>query len=772
MKKTTKKIVIVSFIILFLVVGLTIVFISPLTKYLVQKYDEKYTGREITMDWAYVNPFTGYFHFSNLKIHELKSDSLFFSSDNLKLNISLLKLISSTIEISELTLDHPIGTVIQNKNDFNYTDLIEKFMPDKLDTTVSGWRFSILKVKIEGGEIHYLENQIPINYFVKELNIESSGMQWDVDTVAGTFSFLSGIGTGSVKGDFNVNLKTKNYKYDLVVKKFDLNIIEQYMKELANYGTFRANLDADIKAIGNLNDERDVTLKGMLAINDFHFGKDRTEDYLSWDKFVMAIKDLSPNKHLYIYDSVALIRPYFKYEMYDSTDNLQAMFGKDGANVSEVADDNSKFNLIIEIARTVKVLARNFFQSYYRINRLAIYDGDLKFNDFSLNENFSAKLDPFNFIADSIDKNRTWVTASLKSGIKPFGDASVSVKINPKDTSDFDMQYHFRNISAASFNPYLISYTSFPVDRGKIELNGTWNVRNGEIKSVNHLLVIDPRVTKRVKKKHADWIPLPLIFSFIREYGNVIDYEIPITGSFKNPKFHLKDVIFDLIGNIFVKPVKTAYRMEVKEVEYDIEKSLTFKWPTLQTSILSSQKKFVNKIESFLADNPQASITIYPKQYEAKEKEYILFFEAKKKYYMALKEKGDDSFDEGDSLKVNSLSVRDTKFNNYLDNILKDTMLFTIQEKCSKLVGLSIVNFGFNKLKEARADSFKSCFKKEVLGQIKIMKGENIIPFNGFSFYKIEYSGAIPKSLQKAYEELQVLNEEAPRNKYLHGRPK
>ncbi len=771
MKKTTKKIVIVSFIILFLVVGLTIVFISPLTKYLVQKYDEKYTGREITMDWAYVNPFTGYFHFSNLKIHELKSDSLFFSSDNLKLNISLLKLISSTIEISELTLDHPIGTVIQNKNDFNYTDLIEKFMPDKLDTTVSGWRFSILKVKIEGGEIHYLENQIPINYFVKELNIESSGMQWDVDTVAGTFSFLSGIGTGSVKGDFNVNLKTKNYKYDLVVKKFDLNIIEQYMKELANYGTFRANLDADIKAIGNLNDERDVTLKGMLAINDFHFGKDRTEDYLSWDKFVMAIKDLSPNKHLYIYDSVALIRPYFKYEMYDSTDNLQAMFGKDGANVSAVADDNSKFNLIIEIARTVKVMARNFFQSYYRINRLAIYDGDLKFNDFSLNEKFSAKLDPFNFIADSIDKNRTWVTASLKSGIKPFGDASVSVKINPKDTGDFDMQYNFRNISAASFNPYLISYTSFPVDRGKIELNGTWNVRNGEIKSVNHLLVIDPRVTKRVKKKHADWIPLPLIFSFIREYGNVIDYEIPITGSFKNPKFHLKDVIFDLIGNIFVKPVKTAYRMEVKEVEYDIEKSLTFKWPTLQTSILSSQKKFVNKIESFLADNPQASITIYPKQYEAKEKEYILFFEAKKKYYMALKEKGDDSFDEGDSLKVNSLSVRDTKFNNYLDNILKDTMLFTIQEKCSKLVGQSIVNFGFNKLKAARADSFKSSFKKEVLGQIKIMNGENIIPFNGFSFYKIEYSGAIPKSLQKAYEELQVLNEEAPRNKYLHGRP-
>ena len=59
--------------------GLVILFISPITKYLVEKYDLKYTGRQITMDWAYVNPFTGNFHFENLKIHEYHSDSIFLS---------------------------------------------------------------------------------------------------------------------------------------------------------------------------------------------------------------------------------------------------------------------------------------------------------------------------------------------------------------------------------------------------------------------------------------------------------------------------------------------------------------------------------------------------------------------------------------------------------------------------------------------------------------------------------------------------------------------
>lgn len=767
-----RKLIIVTIVSIFLVILLFILFISPLTKYLVQKYDEKYTGRQITMDWAYVNPFTGYFHFSNLKIQELKSDSLFFQSKSVSLKISVLKIISKTFEITKLTLDHPIGIVIQNKKDFNYTDLIDKFTPDKMDTTVSGIHFSILKVKIIEGEIHYRENQIPINYFIKELNLESTGMRWDVDTVVGTFSFLPGIGEGKVNGNFDINLKSEDYRYDLNVEKLDLNIIGQYLKELSNYGTFSANLDANLKATGNFSDQREITLKGMLAINDFHIGKSKNDDYLSFEKFVMAIHNLSPNKHIYEYDSVSLIKPYFKYEMYEKTDNLQTMFGKGGSNVYAVADDNTKFNLIIEIARTVKEMARNFFQSYYRINRLAIYDADFKFIDYTLNEKFSTELSPLNFIADSIDKNRSWVTASLKSGIEPYGDGSVSLRVNPKDTGDFDMQYHFKNIPVATFNPYLISYTSFPLDRGKIDFKGSWNVRNGDIKSVNHLQVIDPRVTKRIKNKNTTWIPLPLIFSFVREFGNVIDYEIPITGSLKSPTFHLKDVVLDLIGNIFVKPVKTAYRMEVKELEYEIEKSITFKWPTQQATILSGQKKFVNKIDNFLQDNPKASITIYPKQFESKEKEYLLYFESKKKFYLSKRDKMNKSFDESDSIDVNLLSIKNPDFVKYVNSLVKDTMLFNMYDRCIKMVGSGFINERFEQLNESRERAFMACFDKKVIGQIKIMKAENTIPYNGFSFYKIDYNGTIPERLENAYDDLKVLNDEAPRNKYVRGRKK
>ena len=117
--------ILISTIIIIVVVF--IIFISPITKYLVEKYDEKYTGRQIKMDWAYVNLFTGYTHFSNLKIYEFKSDSIFFSADGLSIRVAMFKLFSKTYEISELTLNRPHGIVIQNKKDFNFNDLIEKF---------------------------------------------------------------------------------------------------------------------------------------------------------------------------------------------------------------------------------------------------------------------------------------------------------------------------------------------------------------------------------------------------------------------------------------------------------------------------------------------------------------------------------------------------------------------------------------------------------------------------------------------------------------------
>jgi hypothetical protein len=727
--KKTKFIVIPLSILVILIVT-AIFFISPISKYLVEKYDEEYTGRQITMDWAYVNPLTGYVHFENVKVHELKSDSLFLTCDGLSLNFSMLKLFSKTYEINELTLDNPKVFIVQNLTTFNFDDLIEKFSSTS-DTTTPPVHFNLLEVKINEGEFHYTEATIPVHYFIKEMHFESPGMRWDSDTIVGSFSFLSGIGKGDMKGAFKINIEKMDYGFSATAHQFDLSIIEQYLKDMSNYGSLKANFDADVKAGGNFKDGSDINLSGTVAINDFHFGKNIQEDYASWEKVVLKINQLNPKNKIYLFDSIMVKRPFFKYEKYDYLDNVERIFGKGGSNVKAANADDEKFNLIIEIADYVKILSKNFFKSSYKINRLVIENANIQYVDYSQSERFFMGLDPLNFIADSIEKNNDRVRALITSNIEPYGKVFIQLSINPKDENDFDLNCKLEKIPASLFNPYLITYTSYPLDRGTLQFHAKWKVRNGIIQSDNHLVLIDPRVTKKIKNDDTQWLPLPLIMAFVRERGNVIDYTIPITGNLKDPKFNVWDVVIDLVKNIFIKPPSTPYRMVVKGTEEEIEKTLSVKWQMRQAELRQNQNQFIEKIADFLKNNPEVKISVTPVMYTEKEKEYILFYEAKKKYYLKIHQEKKSAFSEADSLAVEKMSVKDAAFIAHLNHHSKDSMLFTIQQKCASYVSQNFIYTKLLELETLRKLNFMEPFQANgTTRQLVFHAISNATPYN------------------------------------------
>jgi hypothetical protein len=761
-------------IILILVVSV-ILCISPITKHLIEKYDEQYTGRKITMDWVYVNPFTGYLHFSNLKIYEYKSDSIFISAKNMNVTIAMRKLLSKNIEISAITLNQPDIVVDKNKKEFNFSDIILKFTPKKTkangNAKPSNIHFSILGIKINKGIIWYREKSVPINYFIKDVNIECPGKRWDSDSIDVKYSFYSGPFKGDMRGEYSMNVRKLNYRFLVVVRKFDLKVLEPYIKDLKNYGTYSADLEANIKAKGNFRDANDVTFTGMLSIHQFHFGKDPKNDFGSFEKLQLAIYQLSPKDNKYLFDSVLLTHPYFKYEHYDKFDNLQKMFVKKGSNRGGGNSNSSSFNLLTTIGKYIEVLSKNFFRSDYKINRLAIYNGDFDYNDYAMSQKFALSIKPVDVISDSIDKNQDRVHITFKTGIKPAGNIDISLSINPKDSGDFDLVYNLQRLPATLFNPYLITYTSYPLNRGIVELNGVWNVRNGMIKSKNHLEVIDPRLAKRVDNKEVKKLPMKLIMSIIRDRGNVIDYQIPITGNLRRPTFHIGDVIRDALVNILEKPVTTPYRIRVKELETDIERSLTLKWELRQFTPDNNQIEFMNKMAEFLSDNPKAYISVQPHLYEPKEKENILLFEARKKYFMAIHNIKSAGFNSNDSLTVAQMSIKDKSFNEYLDKHTKSRLVYTTQGKSALFIGNKEINEHYKQLNRNREKAFLQPFiKKGVLKQVKFASPESVVPFDGYSFYKIFYHGELPEILLTAYSRMNELNNEVPRKAYKKDR--
>jgi hypothetical protein len=765
-KAKQKKTAIIA-ITVFALFAVLIMVSSPLAKYLVQKYDVRYLGREVTVDWVYVNLFTGFVHLKNPEVKELKNDTIFFSANSISADFSMHQLIFSTYEITELVVDKPLGFIIQKNKNLNFSDLIERFKPQ--GSQGQPIRFSINKITITEGEFHYREKIIPIDYFIKNVNLESSGIRWNADTLASSFSFNAGKGTGIVKGNFTINTRTQDYRLATVVKDLDLELIRQYLWELINYGMFRAQLHANLVASGNFHDVNHISIKGKLAINDFHLGKTTAEDYIACSRLSLTVDDLSPHNNKYEFDSITLDDPFVSYERFDSLDNVQALFGKAGANITDITGQAGRFNLLITIGRYLKTLGQRFFDSKYQINSLAINNGNFKFTDFSLSEKFLLHADSLYFHGDSITKTNKRVKFYLRSGIHPFGDLSASLSINPLDSGDLDLSYQVHNFPVTAFNPYVITYTSFPLDKGALTLNGKWKVREGIIESQNNITLVDPRVGARLKGDETKWIPLPLIMSLVRERGNVINYQIPISGNLKDPKFHLRDVVTDLLTNVFIKPPTISHGLEVKSVEKQIEELLTVAWRVHQFTLEPEQRRFLGKMARFLEKNPNASIEIYPRQYTSKEKEHILYFEARKKYYLLKNNKSENEFNERDSINIERMSVKELGpfFTKDLTKITRDTTLLTIVDKCHHFLGSNIVEIKYDQLIKIREDELRSIFSDTLISaRVKFHRNKSTIPYDGFSCHEIKYNGEIPASLQQSYDKMQSLNNKTFRKKY------
>jgi hypothetical protein len=747
---------------------LAILCASPIVKHLLLKNDEKWTGRHYTIGWLYANPFTGYCHLRDVTIYEYKSDSVFLTSESVSLRFNLRKLLAKEYQIDYLTLTRPLGTAIQyTKHRFNFTDLVQKFSRDPKKPRKKGGRtkFSLIDIQIEDGRFYWKEHITPVFYFIKDVNIKSTGMRWNADTIANTFSFNSGIGSGKFEGHITLNTKNSLYRSHIIIRRLDLKIVEQYLKELSKNAKFRALINLDITADGDLKDGRNINAVGGVGIYDFHIGETEKKDFASFKKFVMKIDHLNPRKKIYDIDSISLVEPFALYARYDYLDNIQHMFGVKGSRVRD-AEHSGKFNLVIAIADYVRLLAKNFFHSNYRINRVGMYRSDLQYEDYSLPEKFVIGVKPLTIIADSLGSDKAWARMRLNSGIKPYGSITLSLSINPKDSSDFDLNYHIQKINAAVLNPFLLAYTSFPVDRGSIYLKGNWRVRNGEISSTNHLLVIDPRLTNRVRTNKNKWLPLKLAMFFARDWGNTIDYEIPITGNLKHARFHLRDVFMDALGNALVKPATTHYRYEIREIENAIEKTIGFNWEPGSAKMIDGQESYVERVAKFLKKNPNASIAVFPFHYEAKEKEYIAFFEAKKKYFLILNKRPASAFTEDDSIDVAHMSPKDSLFNRFMRQHLKDSAMYTTQQLCSAFVGQHLIHKKYAVLNNARKEHFLAYFNGEgVAERLAFRKSAAIVPFNGFSFYQLTYNGEIPESMKAAFTEICQYDNAAPRKK-------
>jgi len=722
---------------------LVVLFISPIAKHLIEKYSEKYTGRKIEMSWLYLNPFTGRIHAYGLRIHEAKSNSNFITAGDCSFSISWLKLRSNTIDVSSITLEHVWMNIIENKSAFNWDGFFnsDKKEPKSKTKSSKPLRYSFRDISLVDAELVYNETSIPVHYKATKINVRCPFIESGSDTSSFKYDFVFQEHSGGVSGRFKMNFKTLDYDLRTVMNDFDMQTLDQYLKEFIPHGNFSAKLNADIKAVGNFTDAKNLLANGNLAINDFHFGKSASEDYLRFSRLKFVIDTLSPLNKKYLFHTVLLDSAFVKYQLFDSLDNFSRMIGSKGERVSSAYNEHARENIVFEIAHYIAQVAEDIIHSDYRADVFKVTDAKALYEDYSLSQKFAVSASPITITAEHLDTKAKRSDISLHSKINPYGSLDIKLNVNPVDFGDFILSYSIQGIPVPLFNPYTVTYTSYPFDNGTITMHGNWLVKDKQIVSSNHILVQNATLARKVKKEDAKKLPVRVALFFVRDVGRQIDLSIPITGNLKNPKYHLRSVIVQAVKNLFVKPSLFPVK-QLKSVFSDDNKNYDIiEWPTMEAKMNVIQEAQLRKISRYLLFHPKEHITVIPCYYEEREKEALLFFEAKKRYYFALNHKSDKLLSKSDSAAVDRLSIKDPGFKRFIEHLTNAGTECTVQSKCYRVIGEAEADAAYQKLIHNRKVYLEAFFKDRHQSD-RLIFGQAIseIPASGFSHYRLFYS--------------------------------
>lgn len=683
MKKSLKITVILSSILLGLVL-MIIIFISPISKYLIEKYSEEYTGRKITMEGLRMNIFNGSVTTKGLIVYEAKSSRPFFKADAIDLNIAVYKLWVGKYDITSVELSNPYLQVIQKGDKFNYDDLMNRFFAE--DTTqkveTKPVKYWARNIQVNNATILYTNTKPLTNIKLIKGLVQIPLIAWDdpIYKIQTAFDLSTG---GRSKALLHFNTNTFDYKAKIDVDQLNIDFLYPYLKDYMKVKSLKGLINTNLWLSGNANQPTAIALSGSIKANDFAIVDATNELLTSIDETNVLIDTINTAKNRYNFRSISMDHPFFRLSMYDKGFNYERIMTTPLA-ISGDTSSTVYSNVFLMMSGYIQEIVREYDVNNYQINQFRVTRGQCIFTDFTHGDKFRYVLDSMTLSSDRLSSANPFLMFSVKSRLNTSGKMSGTLKVDPKHYQDIVIDASIKELLITDFNPYSKYYVATPFLNGTISYENQTTVLGGKLDSKNILDIRQIKAGKKVKNSTAMNLPVRLAVSLLKDVKGNIHLDIPVKGSLNDPKFKWGRVIWGVLKNLVIKAATAPFRLLAnlfggKEEDF---KEMQFEYT--QTDIMPNQQTVLDRLAKIAIDKPEIKIELTQVTNILDETEAIAVYQMKQKYL------GISAAISPQELKhrTDSITNNDSLFVKYLVSKLPNAQgLQSTEEKCVQLIG-------------------------------------------------------------------------------------
>ena len=257
-----------------------------------------------------------------------------------------------------------------------------------------------------------------------------------------------------------------------------------------------------------------------------------------------------------------------------------------------------------------------------QFGEIRLEEGALRFIDRGTEPAFSEDFSKMDLLVTGLG-NKPDQRAKLVFTSVLGGDGGLDIRgdIGPIGAPLYlDLVGEIRDLQLPAVNPYAEKAIAWLIRQGNLKYKFTVKVENDQLTATNQIVVGKLRVAKAKRPddqvKSRLGLPLGLIVALIKDLDGNIVLNVPISGSLKDPKFDLADVIWSSIKNVLVNILISPFRLigslfskgdQIEEPKVD---PVTF--PPGSMVLTPSMEEHLLRVADFMRRTPYVTLTMHP----------------------------------------------------------------------------------------------------------------------------------------------------------------
>ena len=569
--------------ILAIIVGVFLIFIVTswatfpnLIKDYIETHDKEWTNREITIHEVNFNPLTFTIVFNDVNVTEPDSKESFLHLDTLLINLDFWSLLLLKINTQEISLTNLSGKIVQNGNQFNFSDLLSAEAEAKevsLPITFNLYNINVLKSSIQYTDMQMGHTIILDSITIKDQSFTATDTIFDADVMVHQ---LEG---GWIKGTILYNLANGNYELDTHIERLELAPFKNYVTSVIRLSEFKGQLGADLKIAGNTNTDY-LKSSGQLSIIDFKIADPENKPLMSVGRFFVDVKQIDSKTNVYDFKEILVDGSNINFEYLPNEDNFTKLLV--GANSLNPSAEKKK-----EKEEVSKPIAFN-------LHNINILKSSIQYTDMQLGHTII--LDSITIKDQSFTATDTIFDADVAIHQPEGGWIKGTILYNLAN-SDYELDTHIERWQLTPFKDYATAVIRLSEFKGQLDadLKIAGNTDTDYLKSSGQLSVVDFKMVDPENK------PLMSVGKFFVDVKQ-IDSEIKVYD-FKEILVDDSNINFEYLpnGDNFTKLLVGSNTLNASTEENKSSDYYVSPFEMLSVYIYDMTKEYIFK--SYTAEN-------------------------------------------------------------------------------------------------------------------------------------------------------------------------